>query len=108
MSINVNSPIFNLQRNISFSELTRTVLKPNLKVKILDRTLKYIYFNRKDLALSEYSFAFNFCRVIIEKFGFKVRLRHDIRIRFGNKLTETTVKLDLRPKAESFGILYIL
>ena len=33
-----------------------------------------INFYRTGLALSEYNFAFNFCRVVIEKFGFKVRL----------------------------------
>ena len=31
---------------------------------------------RKGLALSEYNFTFKFCRLVIEKFGFKVRLRN--------------------------------
>ena len=48
-------------------------------------------FYRKDLALSEYNFTFNFCRVVIDKFIFKVRFRY----RFVKKFTETTVnKLD--------------
>ena len=36
----------------------------------------HIYFYRTGLALSEYNFTFNFYRVVIEKVGFKVRLRH--------------------------------
>ena len=35
-----------------------------------------IYFYRTDLALSEYNFTFNFCQVVIEKFGFEVKLRY--------------------------------
>ena len=34
----------------------------------------YIYFYRTGLAPSEYNFTFNFCCVVIGKFGLKVRL----------------------------------
>ena len=36
----------------------------------------YSYFYRTGIALLEYYFTFNFCRVVIEKFGFKVTLRY--------------------------------
>ena len=35
-----------------------------------------IFFYRTNLALWKYNFTFNFCRVVIEKVGFKVRLRY--------------------------------
>ena len=35
-----------------------------------------MHLNRTGLALSEYYFNFYFCRVVIQKFGFKVRLRY--------------------------------
>ena len=65
-----------------FTNSNRTVPWPNFKIKILkkllDRDLKCIYiFYRTDIALSKFNFTFNFCRVVFEKFGFKVRLRYD-------------------------------
>ena len=36
----------------------------------------YTHFYRTGLALSEYNFTFNFCRVVIEKFGFELWLRY--------------------------------
>ena len=36
----------------------------------------YIYFYRTDLALIEYNFTINFCQVVIEKYGFKVRVKY--------------------------------
>ena len=55
----------------------------------------HVHFYRTDFVLSEYNFTLNFCRVVIEKVGFKVRLRygtHTVRIRCGNKFAETAVK----------------
>ena len=36
----------------------------------------YTHFYRIDILQSDYNFTFNFCRVVIEKFGLKVRLRY--------------------------------
>ena len=36
----------------------------------------YIDSYRKEFALSEFDFTFNFCRGVIEKFGFKVWLTY--------------------------------
>ena len=57
----------------------------------------YIHFCRTEFALSEYNFTFNFCRVVIEKFGLKLRLRYGytVGIRCGNKFAETNVNLNL-------------
>ena len=57
-------PYFYKTKKSKFSKTTRQKFK------------MYIYTYRIDLALSEYDFTFNFCRVVIEKLGFKVRLRY--------------------------------
>ena len=38
-----------------------------------------MYLYRTDLAISEYNFTLNLCRLVIEKFVFKVRLRYGTR-----------------------------
>ena len=60
--VSVLYPYRTLKTN--FSKTPRQKLKVN------------IYSYRVSLALSEYNFTFNFCRVVNEKFGFKVRLRY--------------------------------
>ena len=68
--------------NKSYSELVAepvplTKLQGRNSQKLFDRNLKCKYvFYRTGLALSEYNFNFDFCRVIVETFGFKIRLRY--------------------------------
>ena len=48
-----------------------------MREQICQIAVKCIYiFYRTDLTLPEYDFTLNFCRVVIEKFGFNVRLRY--------------------------------
>ena len=56
---------------------TLTKVYGQISQKLLGKNLKYKYiFYRTDLALSEYTFTFSFCWVVIEKFCFKVTLRY--------------------------------
>ena len=57
-------PYFNQTLRSKFSKTTRHKFK------------MYTDFYRTGFALSEYNFNSNFCRVIFEKFGFKVRLMY--------------------------------
>ena len=56
-------------------KLKSTVVAANLTPNPY-RTVFQPIFYRTNLALSEYNFLFNFCRLVIEKFGFKFRLRY--------------------------------
>ena len=64
-------PYLNQPLKINFSITTRQKLKAN------------IFSYRVSLALSEYSFAFNFCRRVFEKSVFEVWLRHGYK--FGER-----------------------
>ena len=57
-------PYLNQTFRSKFSKTTRQKFK------------MYIHFYRTYLALSHYSFTFSFCRIVVEKFGFKFMLRY--------------------------------
>ena len=81
--LNMKLPKFNHHMYSSFSQLVHEpvpyfeqTLRSKFSKITRQRFKMYIHFYRTGVALSEYNFSYNFCRVLIEKFGFKVRLRY--------------------------------
>ena len=62
-------------------------------VDISESSYKFKYILTEQTLL-EYEFTFNFCQVVLDNFGFKVRLD----LRYVNKLAETSVKENLNFK----------
>ena len=62
----------------------------------------YIHFYSTNLALSEYNFTFNFCRKIIEKFGFKILIEESQTKIFGLAMIKLTLASYGNPKIVYF------
>ena len=68
---------------VSVNLLPNPYFNQTLKSKFLETIRQkfkiHIHFYTTDIALSEYDFNLNFCRVVIDKFSFKVMLRYGTR-----------------------------